>query len=172
MKLCTFSHDGRRRVGVVQGDEVVDLAAAAPELPPEMVHLLEGGPEALRAAARAAGGARARLALASVSLAAPVLRPPKFLAHGLRLRTWVNGELRQDSSTKQPIFDCFALVEHLSTAFTLEPGDVVSTGTPGGVGIALKPPSLLQVGDAVRVEIEGLGAIENRVIDEPDTALL
>jgi 2-keto-4-pentenoate hydratase/2-oxohepta-3-ene-1,7-dioic acid hydratase in catechol pathway len=87
--------------------------------------------------------------------------------HGLRLRTWVNGELRQDSNTKHLIFDCFALVEHLSTAFTLEPGDVVSTGTPGGVGIALKPPRLLRVGDVVRVEIEGLGALENPVVPEP-----
>jgi 2-keto-4-pentenoate hydratase/2-oxohepta-3-ene-1,7-dioic acid hydratase in catechol pathway len=91
--------------------------------------------------------------------------------HALRLRTWVNGELRQDSNTKHLIFDCFALVEHLSTAFTLEPGDVVSTGTPGGVGIACKPPRLLQVGDVVRVEIDGLGLIENPVVDEPETAL-
>jgi 2-keto-4-pentenoate hydratase/2-oxohepta-3-ene-1,7-dioic acid hydratase in catechol pathway len=87
--------------------------------------------------------------------------------HGLRLRTWVNGELRQDSSTKQLIFDCFALVEHLSTAFTLEPGDVVTTGTPGGVGIAMKPPRLLRVGDVVRVEIDGLGVLENEVVPEP-----
>ena len=92
--------------------------------------------------------------------------------HGLRLRTWVNGELRQDSNTKQLIFDCFALVEHLSTAFTLEPGDVISTGTPGGVGIAMKPPRLLAAGDVVRIEIEGLGALENPVVAEPDTALL
>jgi len=89
--------------------------------------------------------------------------------HGLRLRTWVNGELRQDSNTKQLIFDCFALVEHLSTAFTLEPGDVISTGTPGGVGIVMKPPRLLRVGDVVRVEIEGLGAIENEIVAEPET---
>ena len=87
--------------------------------------------------------------------------------HGLRLRTWVNGELRQDSSTKHLIFDCFALVEHLSTAFTLEPGDVVATGTPGGVGIAMKPPKLLRAGDRVRVEIEGLGGLDNEVVPEP-----
>jgi 2-keto-4-pentenoate hydratase/2-oxohepta-3-ene-1,7-dioic acid hydratase in catechol pathway len=86
---------------------------------------------------------------------------------GLRLRTWVNGELRQDSNTKSLIFDCAAIVEHLSTAFTLEPGDVVATGTPGGVGMAMKPPRLLKAGDAVRVEIEGLGALENRVVPEP-----
>jgi 2-keto-4-pentenoate hydratase/2-oxohepta-3-ene-1,7-dioic acid hydratase in catechol pathway len=90
--------------------------------------------------------------------------------HALRVRTWVNGELRQDSSTKNLIFDCFAIVEHLSTAFTLEPGDVVATGTPGGVGIAMKPPKLLSIGDVVRVEIDGLGALENRVAAEPDTA--
>ena len=90
--------------------------------------------------------------------------------HGLRVRTWVNSELRQDSSTKNLIFDCFAIVEHLSTAFTLEPGDVVATGTPGGVGIAMKPPKLLSIGDVVRVEIEGLGTLENRVVAEPDTA--
>jgi 2-keto-4-pentenoate hydratase/2-oxohepta-3-ene-1,7-dioic acid hydratase in catechol pathway len=91
--------------------------------------------------------------------------------HRLALRTWVNGELRQQSNTKELIFDCFALVEHLSTAFTLEPGDVVATGTPAGVGIGMKPPRLLGVGDVVRVEIEGIGAIENRVIAEPaDTA--
>ena len=90
--------------------------------------------------------------------------------HALRVRTWVNGELRQDSSTKNLIFDCFAIVEHLSTAFTLEPGDVVATGTPGGVGIAMKPPKLLSIGDVVRVEIEGLGTLENRVEAEPDSA--
>jgi 2-keto-4-pentenoate hydratase/2-oxohepta-3-ene-1,7-dioic acid hydratase in catechol pathway len=87
--------------------------------------------------------------------------------HGLRLRTWINGELRQDSNTKNLLFDCFALVEHLSDGFTLEPGDVIATGTPGGVGIAMKPPKLLQVGDRMRVEIEGLGALENEVVPEP-----
>jgi len=88
--------------------------------------------------------------------------------HSLGLRTWVDGELRQDSNTKELIFDCFELVEHLSTAFTLEPGDIVSTGTPGGVGIAKKPPQLLKVGDIVRIEIERIGQIENPVIDEPE----
>ena len=88
--------------------------------------------------------------------------------HALRLRTWVNGELRQDSNTAQLIFDCFALVEHLSTAFTLEPGDVIATGTPGGVGMAMSPPRFLVPGDVVRVEIERIGHIENRVVDEPD----
>jgi 2-keto-4-pentenoate hydratase/2-oxohepta-3-ene-1,7-dioic acid hydratase in catechol pathway len=93
--------------------------------------------------------------------------------HSLRLRTWVSGDLRQDSNTKELIFDCFALVEHLTTAFTLEPGDVVTTGTPSGVGIASKPPRLLSAGDVVRIEIEGIGRIENPVIPEPtDTDLI
>lgn len=290
MKLCTFEHAGATRLGVVLDDGVVDLAAAAPELPREATALLAAGDGALRRAAGAAAGARARLPLDALRLAAPIPRPPKFLAiglnyadhvaesgagtpklptvfnkqstcvtgprdpvhlprvssaldyegelgfvvgrrcrhvprerareaiagylvvndvsvrdwqlrvptwtmgksfdthgpigpwlttadevgdpHGLRLRTWVNGELRQDSNTRQLIFDCFALVEHLSTAFTLEPGDVVATGTPGGVGIAHKPPRMLRAGDLVRIEIEGLGALENPIVDEPDTATL
>jgi 2-keto-4-pentenoate hydratase/2-oxohepta-3-ene-1,7-dioic acid hydratase in catechol pathway len=87
--------------------------------------------------------------------------------HRLDLRTFVNGELRQESNTKQLIFDCFTLVEHFSTAFTLEPGDIIATGTPGGVGILNKPPQILKAGDVVRVEIEGIGEIENPIIDEP-----
>ena len=101
-----------------------------------------------------------------------ITTPDEIDPSGLRLRTWVNGELRQDSNTKQLIFDCAAIVEHLSTAFTLEPGDVIATGTPGGVGIAMKPPKLLKVGDVVRVEIDGLGTLENTVVAEPDTTTL
>lgn len=92
--------------------------------------------------------------------------------HSLGIRTWVDGELRQDSNTKELIFDCFELVAHLSTAFTLEPGDVIATGTPAGVGIAMKPPRLLTVGDVVRIEIETLGEIENPVIPEPDDTVV
>jgi 2-keto-4-pentenoate hydratase/2-oxohepta-3-ene-1,7-dioic acid hydratase in catechol pathway len=289
MKLCTFHHGGATRIGVITDEGIADLAAAAPELPSEMSALLAAGPAALRRAASAASNAKSRLALDSVRLAAPILRPPKFIAiglnyadhvaeagieapklptvfnkqstcvtgpndpvwmprishvldyegelgfvigqrcrhvprdraheviagylvvndvtirdwqlrmptwtmgksfdthgpigpwittadeigdpHGLRLRTFVNGELRQDSNTKRLIFDCFALVEHLSDGFTLEPGDVVATGTPGGVGIAMKPPKLLVVGDRMRVEIEGLGALENEVVAEPATTV-
>jgi 2-keto-4-pentenoate hydratase/2-oxohepta-3-ene-1,7-dioic acid hydratase in catechol pathway len=89
--------------------------------------------------------------------------------HRLALRTWVSGDLRQDGRTDDLIYDCFAMVEHLSTAFTLEPGDVITTGTPAGVGIAMRPPGLLRAGDVVRIEIEGIGVLENPVIDEPDT---
>jgi 2-keto-4-pentenoate hydratase/2-oxohepta-3-ene-1,7-dioic acid hydratase in catechol pathway len=88
--------------------------------------------------------------------------------HALELRTFVNGELRQRSNTRQLVFDCYAQVEVLSAAFTLEPGDLILTGTPGGVGFAAKPPRYLAVGDRVRVEIDGIGHIENEVVAEPD----
>lgn len=290
MRLATFTHDGTTRIGVVTDDHIVDLAAAAPALPRDMVALLSAGRDALATARTAPTKAGARLALADVTLEAPVPRPPKFLGiglnyadhvqesgfeppavpvmfnkqstcvtgpyapihlprvsplldyegelafvigrrcrhvpreraheviagycivddvsvrdwqlrtptmtmgksfdthgpmgpwlvtpdevgdpHALVLRTWVNGELRQHSSTSQLIFDCYAQVEHLSTAFTLEPGDVVTTGTPSGVGGAMQPPRFLQVGDVVRVEIAKLGAIENRVVAEPDGSVL
>ena len=87
--------------------------------------------------------------------------------HQLRIRTWINGELRQDSSTNQLIYDCFDQVAALSQAFTLEPGDIVSTGTPSGVGMGFKPPKYLKVGDVVKIEVEGIGVIENRVEPEP-----
>jgi 2-keto-4-pentenoate hydratase/2-oxohepta-3-ene-1,7-dioic acid hydratase in catechol pathway len=86
--------------------------------------------------------------------------------HALPIRTLVNGEVRQSSNTRNLIFDCFDLVETLSTVFTLEPGDVVATGTPGGVGNAMQPPQFLKPGDTVRIEIDGIGAIENTVVEE------
>jgi 2-keto-4-pentenoate hydratase/2-oxohepta-3-ene-1,7-dioic acid hydratase in catechol pathway len=286
MKLATFTHQGATRIGVVDGDDLIDLAAAAPDLPREMVAFLEAGEPALAAARGAASGPR--IALSEVHLESPILRPPKILAVGMNygdhaeearaagmevpkfptifnkqstsahppgdpfhlprassaldyegelgvvigrrcrhvpkeraeeviagytivndvtvrdwqlrtptftigksfdthcpmgpwivtadefgdphshdLKTWVNGDLRQSSNTKHLIFDCFFLIEHMSTAFTLEPGDVIPTGTPAGVGIAMKPPQLLKSGDVVRVAIDGIGEIENAVIDEP-----
>jgi 2-keto-4-pentenoate hydratase/2-oxohepta-3-ene-1,7-dioic acid hydratase in catechol pathway len=287
MKLVTFTRAGRRSIGAVLDDGVVDFAAAAPGLPQDMLGFLEAGAPALAAAHAAAEGA-ARIPLSEVQLEAPIARPPKFFGvglnyadhvaesglevpkipmifnkqstcvvgptdpfhlprashvldyegelgfvigrrcrhvsrddaadviagylvvndvtvrdwqlrvatwtmgksfdthgpigpwivtpdelpdpHRLELRTWVNGELRQESNTKELIFDCFSLVEHLSTAFTLEAGDIIATGTPSGVGIAMKPPKLLVAGDVVKIEIEGIGAIENRVIHEPEAS--
>jgi 2-keto-4-pentenoate hydratase/2-oxohepta-3-ene-1,7-dioic acid hydratase in catechol pathway len=85
----------------------------------------------------------------------------------LRLRTWVNGDLRQDGNTSELIFKCNQMIAELSTVFTLEPGDILATGTPAGVGALMEPPCYLKAGDVVRVEIERLGHIENRVILEP-----
>ena len=290
MKLATFTQADATRIGVVDGEAIVDLSAAAPSLPTEMCAFLAAGIEALATARQAAESANApRLALADVTVEAPILRPPKILAvglnyrdhiaetgmqtpkypmifnkqstavtgpdtaihvprvsgdvdyegelavvigrfcrhvpknraaeviagytiahdvsvrdwqrrvptftmgksfdthcplgpylvtadevgdpHALDLKTWVNGEMRQSSNTCQLLFDCFDLVEHLSTAFTLEPGDVISTGTPGGVGFAMKPPKYLKPGDRVKIAIDKLGVLENRVVAEPENTV-
>ena len=287
MKLATFTQAGATRIGVVDGEAIVDLSAAVPGLPAEMCAFLAAGTEALATARQTAEQAgAARLALADVTVEAPILRPPKILAvglnyrdhiaetgmqtpkypmifnkqstavtgpdtaihvprvsgdvdyegelavvigrfcrhvpknraaeviagytiahdvsvrdwqrrvptftmgksfdthcplgpylvtadevgdpHALDLKTWVNGEVRQSSNTCQLLFDCFDLVEHLSTAFTLEPGDVISTGTPGGVGFAMKPPKYLKPGDRVKIAIDKLGVLENHVVAEPE----
>ncbi|HTX62340.1 MAG TPA: fumarylacetoacetate hydrolase family protein [Acidimicrobiales bacterium] len=84
----------------------------------------------------------------------------------LRLRTWVNGELRQDASTSDMIFRPDEMVEYLTTVFPLEPGDVLCTGTPSGVGAGFQPPRWLRAGDVVRIEVESVGVLENRVVHE------
>lgn len=83
--------------------------------------------------------------------------------HALGLRAYVNGELRQSSDTSQMVNKLWEQIAYLSTAFTLEPGDLLATGTPEGVGIGMDPPRFLQPGDVVRCEVDGIGAIENRV---------
>ena len=80
--------------------------------------------------------------------------------HDLGLRCFVNGEKRQDSNTRNLVFNIWQQVEHLSVGMTLEPGDVLFTGTPGGIGAAMDPRKFLQPGDVVRCEIDGLGMIE------------
>jgi 2-keto-4-pentenoate hydratase/2-oxohepta-3-ene-1,7-dioic acid hydratase in catechol pathway len=81
-----------------------------------------------------------------------------------RVRCWVNGELRQDGPTENLIFDIPTLIETISRGITLYPGDVIATGTPAGVGLGMKPPRFLAAGDVVRVEIDGIGAIENQFV--------
>jgi acylpyruvate hydrolase len=81
----------------------------------------------------------------------------------LQLRTWVNDELRQDSNTADLIFGCQELVDFIAQTCTLEPGDLILTGTPSGVGMGMDPPQFLQSGDVVRIEIERLGVIEHAV---------
>ncbi len=79
-----------------------------------------------------------------------------------RVRGWVNGELRQDGRTRDMIFDIPTLIETCSRGITLRPGDVIATGTPAGVGMGFSPPRWLRHGDVVRIEIDGVGVIENR----------
>jgi 2-keto-4-pentenoate hydratase/2-oxohepta-3-ene-1,7-dioic acid hydratase in catechol pathway len=81
-----------------------------------------------------------------------------------RVRCWVNGELRQDGPTENMIFDIPTLIETISRGITLYPGDVIATGTPAGVGMGMSPPRYLRAGDVVRVEIDRLGAIENKFV--------
>lgn len=284
MKLATFTHAGSTRIGIVTDNGIIDLAAAKPDLPTEMIAFLEAGDAAMKAARSASGPL---IPTADVILEAPVLKPGKVMAIGLNygdhvvesgletpehqiwftkapssivgdgadvlkpavsdlidweaelciiigkrarnvprdraheviagyccgndisVRDWqlrtpqftlgksfdthgplgpwlttadevgdphtldikcfVNGEQRQSSNTKNLIFDCFDQIEELTKAMTLEPGDVIFTGTPGGVGGAMKPMQFLKVGDTVRVEISKLGALENTLVAEDTT---
>jgi len=84
----------------------------------------------------------------------------------LRIQGRLNGRVMQDANTDQLIFNVSALIELISVAMSLEPGDVIITGTPGGVGAARKPPVFMKPGDLFEVEIEGMGILSNTVQDE------
>ncbi|MEQ8506176.1 MAG: fumarylacetoacetate hydrolase family protein [Rhodospirillales bacterium] len=99
----------------------------------------------------------------------PVVVTPEDLpagASGLRITSRVNGETRQDSNTGDMIFGTARLISILSEFMTLEPGDVVATGTPSGVAHAMNPPGWMKPGDRVEVEIEGIGVLGNPIVDE------
>ncbi len=87
--------------------------------------------------------------------------------HALQMRMLVNGEIKQQVRTDEMIYNVWDQIAYLSTVMTLEPGDIIATGTPSGVGGAMKPPQFRQVGDVMRVEIDGIGHIENIVVPEP-----
>lgn len=282
MRLVTFRvGNGAARAGALTDHGVVDLLAADPTLPSDVLGLIQGGPETLDRA-RTAAQAGTAMPLDAVTLLAPISRPPKIVCIGvnyadhaaeagralprwpsvflkapscvigpndsivrpptteqldyeielavvigkraksvpreealgyvvgytimndvsardlqlgkdggiilgknfdtsapfgpcltladeipdpshLQLRTWVNGELRQNGNTHTLIFDVPAIIAFLTQQLTLEPGDVIATGTPAGVGLGLKPQVWLQPGDHLRMEIEGIGVLENRV---------
>ena len=86
--------------------------------------------------------------------------------HEISIRTYVNDELRQDGNTREMIYDCYEQVAHLSQAFTLEPGDVIATGTPSGVGDSRSPKRYLREGDTVEIYVEGVGTLSNPVRNE------
>jgi hypothetical protein len=193
VRLVTYTAGGEPRVGArTEAGKIVDLNRAyyarqrrdgpvsarqvETAVPSEMVAFLEAGPRALAAArdllcfveqaasGELAGpwGSRVLYDEAEVRLLAPVLQPRKIVGIGVRL--WLNGELMQDSRTDRLIWDIPFLVSFLSAAFTLEPGDLVATGTPSGVGFARQPPVFMNPGDRVRMEVEGLGVLENVVV--------
>jgi 2-keto-4-pentenoate hydratase/2-oxohepta-3-ene-1,7-dioic acid hydratase in catechol pathway len=284
MRLATFTHGGRTRVGVVVGDTVIDTASV-PGVPTDLLGVLDAGPPALDRLRGLLAGDAPRIPMAEVHLEAPIRRPPKFLAialnyaehinetqlarpefpkffnkqstcvtgpydpihmprvsskldyegelgvvigqrcrhvprdravevvagylvvndvsvrdwqaksetftlgksfdthgpigpwlvttdevanpHNLDFRTLVAGQVRQSSNTRHMIFSIWEQIEVLSTAFTLEPGDIIATGTCSGVGVKMTPRGYLKVGERCRVEIDGIGWIDNPVIDEP-----
>jgi 2-keto-4-pentenoate hydratase/2-oxohepta-3-ene-1,7-dioic acid hydratase in catechol pathway len=86
--------------------------------------------------------------------------------HDLNLKTWVDDELRQNSNTQHMIFNCYEMIAYLSQAMTLEVGDVITTGTPSGVGVKMKPRGYLKAGQVVKIEIDGLGTLRNFVVNE------
>ena len=290
MKLCTFTHGQRSRIGVVVGELVIDLPAVAPGIPEDMLGFLEAGEDAMAAAAEAQTNPEVAFPVADVTLEAPVPRPGKILAiglnyadhvaetggetpttqmwfnkqrnaanrpygsinkpavsdmldyegelafvigkrakhvpkerafeviagyccgndvsvrdwqaasrtmqigksfdthapfgpwivtpdevgdpHNLGIRTLVNGDVRQNSNTKHLIFNCFEHIAHLTKSFTLDPGDVIFTGTSSGVGAAMKPPQWLRVGDEVMVEIENVGYIQHTVVAEDASTVI
>jgi 2-keto-4-pentenoate hydratase/2-oxohepta-3-ene-1,7-dioic acid hydratase in catechol pathway len=96
----------------------------------------------------------------------PLITPGEFVRdpQDLAIRCWVNGELKQDSNTSQMVFGVQAILEHLSAIMTLEPGDVIATGTPAGVGFGAQPQQFLEAGDTVTVEIDGLGRLETLIV--------
>ena len=290
MKLCTFTHGQRSRIGVVVGELVIDLPAVAPGIPEDMIGFLEAGEDAMAAAAEAQTNPEVAFPVADVTLEAPVPRPGKILAiglnyadhvaetggetpttqmwfnkqrnaanrpygsinkpavsdmldyegelafvigkrakhvpkeraheviagyccgndvsvrdwqaasrtmqigksfdthapfgpwivtpdevgdpHNLGVRTLVNGDVRQNSNTKHLIFNCFEHIAHLTKSFTLDPGDVIFTGTSSGVGAAMQPPQWLRVGDEVMVEIENVGYIQHTVVAEDASTVI
>ncbi|MGZ8240425.1 MAG: fumarylacetoacetate hydrolase family protein [Methylobacter sp.] len=92
--------------------------------------------------------------------------------HNLNLKTWIDDDKRQDSNTRHMIFNCYEMVAYLSQAMTLEPGDIIATGTPGGVGVKMTPRGYMKPGQMVSVEIEGIGTLTNSVIEEPDNLVI
>jgi 2-keto-4-pentenoate hydratase/2-oxohepta-3-ene-1,7-dioic acid hydratase in catechol pathway len=280
MKIAKFTHDGRTRLGVVDGDDIIDIGGADATVPTDVGELLAAGSlERVRDAATRAP----RLPLTSVRLEAPIAVPPVFFAiglnyadhvaeagakkptvpvvfnkqitcvtgpfdpievptvaptmvdyegelgvvigtrcrnvtvadapsvvagylvvndvsvrdwqrasptmtmgkswdthgpigpwfvtadeiadpHNLQLTTWVDGEVRQSASTALMLTNIWEQIVHISTVCTLLPGTIIATGTPAGVGFAMNPPGCLNAGSVVRIEIEGIGTIENPVV--------
>lgn len=85
--------------------------------------------------------------------------------HNLQIKLWLNGELRQNDNTSRLIFSIPFLVSFVSQVMTLEPGDIIATGTPGGVGVAMEPKGFMKAGDVVRIEIEKIGILENPIVE-------
>lgn len=86
--------------------------------------------------------------------------------HALHIKLWLNDQLRQDDNTSRLIFNVPKLISFVSQVMTLEPGDVIATGTPGGVGVAMDPKGFMKVGDTVKIELEGIGTLTNYIVED------
>lgn len=91
--------------------------------------------------------------------------------HNLDLKTWVDDDLRQHSNTRHMLFNCYQMIAYLTQAMTFEPGDIISTGTPSGVGVKMNPRGYLKPGQTVRIVIERIGQLQNTVIEEPENTV-
>ncbi len=287
MRFVSFQQNGKSRVGLRDGDDVIDLSVAAPELPTDLLGLLQAGPEAMGRAATASAeaGSDARISFEEVSFLPLIPRPPKIIcigrnyaahaaeggaevpaypeifyrgatslighgqpiirpicsdkldyegelvaiigqrarhvaegdalpviagyalfndatlrdyqrkssqwtigknfdgtgafgpefvsadelpagAHGLKIQTRLNGQVMQNANTEDLVFPMARLIAILSECMTLEPGDIIVTGTPAGVGYARTPPVFMRDGDVCEVVVEGFGILCNPVLDE------
>ena len=92
-----------------------------------------------------------------------IVTPDEIDPENVQLKTWINGELRQNANTRDLIFDIPTIIEVLAAGMALEAGDIIATGTAAGVGIGFKPPKFLKAGDEMRLEIEGIGTLVNKV---------
>ena len=290
MRLVTFTHDGRTRIGHMTSDQILDFSSANVDLPIEMVEFLGAGESAMAIARSIVDAGGDRIPLRDVQLEAPILRPPKILSvglnytahaeecevdmpevpvvfnkqtssvnspygdvylppesmqldyegelgvvigkrcrrvpkenatdviagytalnditlrdwqlrisqwsmgkswdthcpfgpaivtpdeisdpHNLDLRVFVNGDLRQDLCTKNMYFSVFDIIAYLSTVCTLEPGDVITTGTGAGVAMYMEPQQWLKEGDEVIVSISEIGEIRNKIVAEPKSVAI
>lgn len=99
-----------------------------------------------------------------------IVTPDEVVPQNLRVRTWINGELRQDANTEDLIFDIPTIIATLSAGLTLEPGDIIATGTPAGVGIGFNPPKFLKPGDVMRLSIDAIGELTNQMQEAAPSA--
>jgi 2-keto-4-pentenoate hydratase/2-oxohepta-3-ene-1,7-dioic acid hydratase in catechol pathway len=164
-----------RRARRVSADRAMDHVAGYVVVNDISARDWQGVPAALAAGEKGDGQwLRAKGSDSFLPMGSDLVAPDRVdPAAGLRLRSWritPDGveHLMQDGTTRDMIWDIPALIAYISSAITLEPGDVIATGTPSGVGVFRDPPVFLEPGDRVRCEIEGIGSVENPVIDWTD----
>src|SRR5438552_204143 len=161
MRIINFERGGSLGIAADEGSGWHGLTQRDGEFPGTLPELIAQGADLLRIGRKL--GQSPAIDLNAVRLLPPVPVPPG--ARGLRIQGRLNGRVMQDSRTDLLIFGVATLIETISVAMSLERGDVIITGTPGGVGAARKPPVFMKAGDIFEVEIEKLGVLTNPVQD-------